>query len=269
MIGQTKIKDWLNNLNVDRISHFIILVGSKGAGKKLIAKNLISAKLSAPLTIADIKVEEVRTVIDTAYKVRDKVVYCFADADKMRVEAKNAMLKITEEPPENAYFVLTVQDDSTILATLKSRATVLYLEPYTKDELKTYFWENYNEGGSEVDVITSIADTPYDVDQLVKYGQEFIDFVELVVDNIADVEPANAFKSSGKLALKDENDKYELKLFWNTFINICLNRIMTDPLHYANGITVTCRPKSKCEKLGVNKQQLYDKWVFAIRSVWL
>lgn len=267
MIGQTNLIEKLNNISKDKFPRFIVLVGDKGSGKTTLSR-LIANMLDADFALSGIKVDEIRDVIFTAYHTRDRVVYCIQNADIMRNEAKNAMLKITEEPPTNAYFIMTVEDDSSLLDTIKSRAFVMYMDPYTVGELKKYFWESYNEGGSEVDLICDIASTPYEVDKLVEYGNEFIEYVGLVVNNISEVEPANAFKSSEKLALK-KDEGYDLKLFLKVFSNVCLTRASDDLDRYAKGIIATSSFINKCGKLGVNKQQLYDSWVFSIREVWL
>ena len=266
MIGQKNLINKINSISIDKFPRFIVLVGDKGSGKTTLS-HLIADNLKAEFALSGIKVDEIREVINTAYTVRDKVVYCIKDADTMRNEAKNAMLKITEEPPKNAYFIMTVQDDSSLLDTIKSRAFVLYMEPYTIDDLKEYYFANYTPADSDVDTVCDIASTPYEIDKLIEYGGDFIEYVSLVVDNIADVEPANAFKSSEKLALKND-EGYDLKLFFKVFCKICLDRILTDLGHYSGGVVVTTEYINKCGKLGVNKQQLYDSWVLSIREEW-
>lgn len=266
MIGQKKLIDTISKLTVDNMPHFIVFVGERGSGKTTLSK-FVADTIGATFTISGIKVDEIREVINTAYTIREKTVYCIQNADTMRNEAKNAMLKITEEPPANAWFILTVEDDSNLLATIKSRANVFYIEPYTVEELKTYIHKNYNEAGDEVTTICNLASTPYEVDKLIEYGKEFIEYVELVADNIAEVEPANAFKSSCKLAIKNDAG-YDLKLFWRVFVDVCIRRIHDD-IKYANGALVTIPYECKVMKLGVNKQQLYDSWVFEIREAWL
>jgi hypothetical protein len=239
-----------------------VVVAPRGCGKRLLA-SYIANKMQATYVRCGVKVDEVRAIIDSAYTARDKILYCMEDADTMRAEAKNAMLKVTEEPPKNAYFCMTVEDDSSLLDTIKSRANVIHLEPYTEIELQEYA-KKYDK----VIPNLSAAMSPYEVDMLYKYGEEFVNYVNLVIDNIAEVQPANAFKSGGKLALKNEEDKYDLKLFFGLFMNLCVERLMKDPLKYATGIEITSSYYNKVGMLGVNKQQLYDMWVFDLRGVW-
>lgn len=271
MIGQKRVIEYIDR-TVDNFPSFIVIVGSKGCGKRTVAK-YIASRLKASYTPCGIKVDEVREVIQTASLSKEKVVYCFEDADTMRNEAKNAMLKITEEPPRDAYFVMTVSNDGSVLDTIKSRATVIQLQPYSYLELCSYYDsvpEIVGITGLSKDTVCNIATTPHEINMLCGYGQEFIDYVNLVIDNIAEVEPANAFKSSKSLALKSEPERYDLKVFWATFCDLCLQKLPDNPLKYAHGIDVTSPFITKITtRLGINLGQLYDDWVFKIREAWL
>jgi len=261
MIGQKHIREFID-LNVDKLPHFIVLIGDKGGGKRTLAK-YIAEKLGATYSEVGIKVDDVREVVDTSSLSATKVLYCFADADNMRPEAKNAMLKITEEAPDNAYFVLTVVNEKSLLDTIKSRAFVFKMETYTTEELEEYIkFKSYPEGNSLM-----LASTPYDIDMLYLYGAEFFDYVHLVLDNIAEVEPANAFKSSSKLNIKNE-EGYDLVLFLKTIRFFLLNEMFKaeDKTKYANAMLVTSKHIGKLSEMSANKQQVYDSWVFKIRE---
>jgi len=269
IIGQKKILDYINT-SLSQFPSFTILVAPQGSGKRILA-HYIADRLGAEYAPCGVKVDEVREVIETAMTVQTKVVYCFEDADNMRNEAKNSMLKITEEPPKNAYFIMTVENDGNILDTIKSRAVVLHLEPYTRDEISQYLDSGkFISSDYDKDLVCDIATTPRQAELLFAYGEDFIDYVNLVIDNIAEVEPANAFKSSKMLSFKKEDvDKYDLVLFWSMFNALCLRRITEDPLRYAHGISVTSPFIYKATRMGVNLGQLYDSWVFKIREAWL
>lgn len=279
IIGQTALLDYILKVG-NNLPHFIVLVGRKGSGKRRIAE-VIAETLGCVYSETDISVQNVREVIDTAYTSATRVLYCFADADTMRAEAKNAMLKITEEPLVNAYFVLTVQDESSLLDTVKSRADVLRMLPYSNSDIRRYIeLAHFDVPCDKRDLIVQICYTPGDVNILMEYNvQEFYDYVKLVYDNIVEVEPANAFKSSLKLAIKTE-EGYDLSLFWQTFIYIAMEElihihpgtvILKSSPYYKNScmIQVTTIYLNKLQKVGVNKQQLYDGWVFDIREACL
>lgn len=271
MIGQAQLL-LLLDLMRDDMSHFIVLTGPAGSGKRTIAKYIANEFLHCVYSEVDTKVDSVREVIESAYKSATKVLYCFADADTMRAEAKNAMLKITEEPPVNAYFIMTVQDDSTLLDTIKSRASVLTLLPYSESDLLTYMdYIKYPSNPSSREMLAKVCQTPGDINLMQTYDeQEFYSYVRLVYDNIAEVEPANAFKSSAKLAIKDEQG-YDLRLFWQMFQYIALMDLLSNTPKIQNGsaVLITQQCLNKLQKVGVNKQQLYDSWVFDIREAWV
>ena len=75
MIGQKNNLEFIEKLSNDNTPHFIIIVGGKGSGKTTLAR-IIADKLNATFSICGTKVDNIREVIDTAYGVRDKVLYC-------------------------------------------------------------------------------------------------------------------------------------------------------------------------------------------------
>lgn len=268
MIGQKPITERIDSwISKNEVPHFIIFIGSKGSGKSVLTKYL-AEKFGAVYALSDIKVDAIREVIDTAYNAQDKVVYHIKDADTMRAEAKNAMLKITEEPPKNAYFVMSVQSDASLLDTIKSRAQVLNLCAYSKDDIMLY-GKKYTQS-ELLQTAVDVADTPYQLDLIMKYGKDFLDYVQLVFESIGEVVSANAFKSGKNLAFKDEPDKYDIALFFKMFIKLAEDKIYKEGQYeniWADVIIVTNKYLDKVSKLGVNKQQLYDSWVFEIREV--
>lgn len=262
MIGQEKIKEWVD-LNENNFPHFIVLIAPSGYGKRTVAK-YIASKLSLIYDECEIRTEAVREVIDNAYNTTSNIMYCFADADMMKVQAKNALLKITEEPPRNAYFCLTLCDESNLLDTLKSRANVLYLQHYSGNE-KRYYYDQVGGNGLDRKHICDTSDSLDDINKLIEYGEDFLTYVKLVYENIAEVEPANAFKSSNKLALKTD-EGYDVGLFWKVFNKLCLEEPTEKNM---KAVLITCNSLHRLYKMGVNKQQLYDMWVLDIREVWI
>lgn len=60
-------------------------------------------------------------------------VYIFMDADNFTVPAQNAFLKLLEEPPDNVYFILTVESHASLLSTVLSRATLYHVSVFDAD----------------------------------------------------------------------------------------------------------------------------------------
>lgn len=137
MIGQknnikTLIK-WRCNKSVPR---FIIIAGDEGSGRLTFAKAILKT-INAKGIIMGNSISDVRDTIEQAYYITQPTCYIFRDADDMKNEAKNALLKVVEEPPNNAYFIMTVHNIDNMLGTIRSRGTVIKMEPYYTSELKT------------------------------------------------------------------------------------------------------------------------------------
>lgn len=125
------IKRWRINRAIPR---FIIISGEKNSGRFTLA-NVIAEQTNAIVYVSEIGIDAIRDVIKTAYSVKQSTVYIFRDCDDMSLAAKNSLLKVVEEPPNNARFIMTVKDTANVLPTIISRATVMHMAPYTEDEL--------------------------------------------------------------------------------------------------------------------------------------
>ena len=271
MIGQTAFTENINSLvTANKYPRFSIIVGQEGSGKKRMA-NYISSKLGCVSANYGIGVEDVRQMIMDSYKVSMPMVYILPDADKMSPAAKNALLKVTEEPPQNAYFILTLTDLNNTLGTIRSRGTVFYMDPYKVNEIETYCKSQYTVSDEDMNIICDLCETPGEVDKIVNMGTvDFYKYAEKVVDNIATVSGSNSFKIATQIRFKDADDnKYDIKLFWKAFMNICTSRLREEPLRYASGIKVTSKYLQELRITGINKQSAFDCWVLDIRKEWM
>lgn len=271
MIGQKELLKNIDELiRKKSFPRFSILIGNKGSGKKLICDH-IADKLGLQKVYIGKKTEEIRQMIKNAYKVVTPTLYIIADADDMVSNAKNAILKVTEEPPNNAYFIITLQDINNTLDTIKSRGTVFSMDRYTPKQIIDYT-ETLNNSltDKEKKIIKQLCVVPGDVQILLADNvTEFYDYAEKVVDHIAKVSSANCFKIADKVALKEDSNGYDLKLFWKAFINICLNKIHEEPILYANGISITSDYLQMLRVKASNKQMLMDMWIMSIRKAWI
>lgn len=268
MIGQTKIKDRIGELMfMGLFPRFSIFVGDTGSGRKTLIKEMLSPL--GYLQERDISAESVREVVDEAYSVMTPTIYVFADADSMSLAAENALLKVTEEPPNDAYFVLTVNNPEHVLSTIKSRASLFHMDTYNEDELLTYYQRTVS--GSDTDIIKKYCTVPGDIDLICKYNpKNFQKYIETVVRNIEKVSGANSFKIGSKLNLGSDDKLYDLALFFKAFRAECLANMQDDPLKYAHGINITGKYLGQLQSIAsVNLQMLFDNWLLDIRKAWL
>lgn len=261
MIGQNNLRHQLEVLIDNKtFPRFTILVGAKGSGRKIMCKWIASKLNEATYKVDDIKVDTIRKLISDSYKIQTPIVYIISDADTMSPAAKNALLKVTEEPPNNARFIMTLENIENTLGTVRSRATIFNMDNYTPSELMEY-------AKDDSELIGELCETPGDVDLFYSMGADFYIFVEKVVDNIAKVSLANALKIADSIAFKGEEDKYDLKLFLRAFQRVCANKYK-EGIEYLTAVRVTSETLADLRITGINKNALFDMWVLSIRDIW-
>ncbi|MBE7028927.1 MAG: hypothetical protein IKZ35_00740 [Clostridia bacterium] len=183
IIGHDFIKSSLKDtLNTKKISHAYIFDGAEGIGKERCAKifargilcdnfniDLCEECNNCRLTINDvhpdlkvidftigedgkqrasISVEAIRQFKKEVYLrpfYGERKIYILKNAEKMTVEAQNAMLKIFEEPPEYITIILITNGLSKILSTIKSRAVIFNFPTLGAKELEKYLNIYYND----------------------------------------------------------------------------------------------------------------------------
>lgn len=277
MIGQKRLLDELDSLKT--LPRTMIISGSRGGGKKLIAKK-IAEKLDAEMIMCDGKVDTVREVTELAYKLVDNIMYVFPNVENMSTAAKNALLKITEEPPNKSYFVLTTTDLSQVLDTIKSRAVIFFIDTYSQLEIEEYIDLKYSVNEIDKEYISAVCSVPGQVDLLMQYNiSEFADFINLVINNIFEVNIANAFKISNRLQLKQDDDGYDLVLFFRALqhevvadlkavaMNVSKNYTKDEVRAKVRFVEATTEAIIELSYISFNKQSIFDSWLLKIREI--
>jgi len=73
----------------------------------------------------DFKIDDAKVVIAQSYLTTSREKLIIISADKYNIAAQNALLKITEEPPENVRFVLIAKNKNAFLPTIRSRLRLI------------------------------------------------------------------------------------------------------------------------------------------------
>ena len=174
LLGNERLRENLrSSINRGRISHFYLISGPEGSGKKTLAKLLAAAILcqsgdkpcgSCPacrkvlgaghpdfITIDDpekkiVPVDLVRQARSDIYIQPNEAshkIYLFPRAHDMAEPSQNALLKILEEPPSYGVFILLTNNPQKLLPTVRSRCTELALtalpEPLLRKQLSAQF----------------------------------------------------------------------------------------------------------------------------------
>ena len=279
MIGQTKLLTELNKLVVDnKLPRFFILNGAKGSGKDLIIKHL-SKNFSNFVTVEK-GIDDIRRMIRTCYGIASPTLYYINNSEGMSIQAANSLLKILEEPPRIAYFVLAVENLNSrcILPTIKSRATIFKLDPYTPEQLSSYIKETKRNVTAVEDVIVELlCQTPGEVNYLVDNYNivEFWKYVKLVLAHIGKSSGTNSFKISNKMKFKDDGEGYDPIFFMNAlsvYALSCMNQVLkTDPIKlkkYKDSVSIISKYKAEMKILSISKPALFDMFLLDLRQIW-
>lgn len=94
----------------------------------------------------NILVDQIRELLKDAYKKpfeNGKKVYIVAYGDEMNEQAQNAFLKLLEEPPEYAVFVILAENTESLLLTVRSRCETIKFPPVPREKIKEILENSY------------------------------------------------------------------------------------------------------------------------------
>ena len=243
MIGQKNnintLIQWRCNKSIPR---FIIISGQEGSGRLTLAK-VIMKMINIRGVICNNSIEGVRETIDNAYTCVSPTMYIFRNADDMSTAAKNALLKVVEEPPNNAYFIMTVQNADNMLGTIKSRGTVISMEPYSQKELRSVCEDDFI-----LKYATNIADTKRERAEL----ERTEDCVLGVIAGLKAKSGTKILKATTKLRSKvTETDKIDCLLFMIMFKAELLHH---PELYNQNSLKYLVKCTQELQRMSVNKK---------------
>ncbi|HBE8823076.1 TPA: DNA polymerase III subunit delta' [Clostridioides difficile] len=153
IIGQDFAKKYLtNSIKKNKLNNAYMFEGMDGIGKKKFADELSKLLLdyenleNSPDYVLikpdgnSIKIAQIRNL--QSYIVirphKDYKIYIINNAEKMTVEAQNALLKTLEEPPNYAIIILVTNNKESLLETIKSRCDIIKFSPIPIEDLKRY-----------------------------------------------------------------------------------------------------------------------------------
>lgn len=190
IIGQEQMKEHLQSaISAKKISHAYIINGEKSSGKEFIAKifamalecekgevnpcqechsckqalsdnhpDIIRVSHEKPNTIS---VDDIRAQINNDVTIKPYSspykIYIVNEAEKMTVQAQNAILKTLEEPPEYAIILLLTTNVNALLPTILSRCVVLNMKPVADEQIKKFLMEKVQVPDYKAEVCAAFA----------------------------------------------------------------------------------------------------------------
>lgn len=257
IIGQEQMKEHLQNvLKLNKVSHAYIINGERSSGKEFIAKIFAAALqcenpdtasgITEPCQVCHscrqmatgnqpdvlyishekpgtIGVEDIRGQINGTVAIKPysspRKVYIMNEAEKMTVQAQNALLKTLEEPPEYTVILLLTTNMDTLLPTILSRCVLLNMKPVRDSEVKKYLMETMQLPDYKADICTAFARGNIGKAKLLAASEEFDHIKEeaiTLLKYINDMEISEivtAIKKINEYKL-DVNDYMDILAIW-------------------------------------------------------
>jgi len=178
LLGHDKLKKTFARLVKDgNLFHGYIFFGEKSVGKASFAKSLTnllefgkfdesSGVLTETIVISSktesesIGIDEIRNLKHFLYSkpVNSlKRIAIIDGADKLTNQAQNAILKISEEPPETGLIIMVLENTDSLLPTLQSRFHKIYFGRATSRKIKDYLMKTFRIVDKEATKIASLS----------------------------------------------------------------------------------------------------------------
>ena len=190
ILGNEMVKDHFKRaIENHKISHAYILTGEAGMGRKSIAnafamtllcekggsepcmschscKQVMSGNHPDLIYVThekpgSIGVDDVREQINDTIMIRPYSsyykIYIVDEAEKMTVQAQNALLKTIEEPPSYAVIILITTNQEAFLPTILSRCVQMKLKPLKDFTIKSYLTQNLHIPEKDADICAAFA----------------------------------------------------------------------------------------------------------------
>lgn len=190
IVGHKQIVEHLQSaMKMNKVSHAYIFNGEKGSGKRSLS-NIFSMALQCesdgnkPCGICkscrqaehgnhpdiikvihekpnSVGVEDIREQVVGDVQVKPysspRKIYIISDAEKMTVQAQNALLKTIEEPPSYVTIILLATNATALLPTILSRCVTLNMKPVADELVKKYLMESIKVPDYQADVCVAFA----------------------------------------------------------------------------------------------------------------
>ncbi len=190
IIGHNQIVEHLQNaIQMGKVSHAYILNGESNSGKMMLAEAFamalqceaggsepcmecrscrqakehnqpdviyVSHEKPNVISVDDIRHQLNNDIVIKPYSSKYKI-YIVDEAEKMNVQAQNALLKTIEEPPAYGIILLLTTNADGFLPTILSRCITLNLKSVNEDLIKAHLMKKYQIPDYQADVCAAFA----------------------------------------------------------------------------------------------------------------
>ena len=252
IIGHEQIIEHLHNsITIDKVSHAYIINGPEKSGKMILAEafattlqceeggaepcmechsckqavgrnqpDILYMRHEKPNTISvdDIRTQLNNDIVIKPYSSKYKV-YIVDEAEKMNVQAQNALLKTIEEPPAYAVIILLTTNADRFLPTILSRCVTLNIKAVPDEKIKKYLMSHYQIPDYQAEVCVAFAQGNVGKAIALASSEDFNELkasaIQLIkrLDDIDLYEMTEAVKQISEYKL-EINDYFDLMMIW-------------------------------------------------------
>ena len=252
ILGHEDILTYMQNaIKQDKVSHAYIFEGEKGAGKKFLAKLFAQTlqcekKGSEPCQechsckqtesgnqpdiiwvthekATSVGVEDIRRQVNSDMAIRPYSspykIYIIPEAEKMTVQAQNALLKTIEEPPVYGIVILLAETIGMLLPTIHSRCVTLKLRPVRDSQIKEYLMAELDVPDYEAEICTVFAQGNVGRAKMLAESEHFNEIRNAVVTLLSNIrgiemeELISCVKQAGEYQAESK-DYLDLMMIW-------------------------------------------------------
>lgn len=251
IIGLTNVKNWITSTS--SIPSSLLIIGDFGSGRHLVC-NLLAEKLNVSSSnIQDLSKDISQERIDEIYLQLDRHLFII-DGSKISIINQQKLLKLIEEPPNNAYIVVLCESKNQVLETIRNRCYTIYMDRYSFEELKVF---------GNID--PTIANTP---GKQLLWGKEDLNSINTICENIfkylKTVNYPNFLSISGRFKYTDKDDGYAFELFIALLRKNC-NTAFFNKLISFKVVEKTFSFINECSLPNINKKNLLERYLTDLR----
>lgn len=215
---------------------FMIIQGDEHMGKEYFVLYLCK-KYNLRYFKVKNSVKDVRELINHMVP-NSRTIFHLDDFDKASLAAKNALLKITEEPVYGNYIIITGGPQ---LKTLESRAKRILMAPYSKEEVSEYMKPYFPDPLVQSAIYDAGINSPAKVDYYKDYEklQGLVSYAEDVSRNITSITGAFCIEMLDRFANYYFEGIDPCLLFLNIIINILETKLKKQAFYSYDKILIT------------------------------
>ena len=221
LIGQKSNLDIIDSWS--KVPNFLIIQGDEHTGKKYLTLYLCDKFKLHYMNIKN-SAKSVRE-LTTQMSENKNMLYHLDNFHLATAQAKNALLKVTEETPQGNYIVITGGPQ---IQTLESRARKLIMQPYSYEELESYM-SNYYDKDKLNELYIAGINTPAKIEYYSKVENmnNLLEYSYEIFSKLTYITPDDFIPMIQRF--EDRYDNIDMcMLFLNMLISIIENKITKD-----------------------------------------